>query len=140
MALTNQSGMSLRIHGDELVPTKISQTLGADPSYSHAKGDELCNPGSMNSAAPSGIWILAVSDESSKNLDDQVRDLLSVLSDDLKLWGDLTDTFSAGLYAAVQINEADTRIKLAPETVRKIADRGLEIGFRICNDSKGEFE
>lgn len=130
--------LSLRIRGDELVPHEINALLAASPSYSHAKGDELPNPGTMDPVAPSGIWVLAAPDDSCENLSNQIDGLLSRLTDDLAIWAQLNARFSTGLYTQLHIKSDDERAQILPNVIRKIADRGLEIGFRVCRNTAEE--
>ena len=124
--------LSLRIRGDELIPKDISELLGVSPSYSHAKGDEFSNPGSMDPKAPSGIWILSVPDDSLKNVSNQIDGLLSRLTDDLETWKQLNTRFSTSLSALLYIQN-DDRMNLSKDVVCKISDRGLGIGFRYMS-------
>ncbi len=108
--------------------------LGAEPSFSQAVGDEIANHGSGPPIASTGVWILAGGDQRDRSLlelDSQIRNLLSRLTDDLKVWDEISRLFSAGLYFTLPPQEADVRCVLSPDTLSMVGDRKLEIGFRV---------
>ena len=51
--------LSLRIFNDELIPERITQDLGIEPSDSHRKGEvRVSKAGKRYAAFPSGLWLL----------------------------------------------------------------------------------
>ena len=84
MAQVKRSAASLRISGDDLQPSEITRLLGCDPSAAQAKGETIIGRNTDSARIVStGMWRLFASKREPEDLDGQIAELLSKLTDDL---------------------------------------------------------
>lgn len=132
MAHIHESKLTLRICGDSLVPADVSELLAGQPTYSHAKGDEIRGKGKGRvRVARSGIWLLSVNDCSPENLDGQLRELFDRLTDDLNAWRTISESCSADLFVGLIMRGSNEGLTITAGVVKMMADRMLEIGFDV---------
>jgi hypothetical protein len=132
MAHIHISKLSLRISGDALVPATITDLLGAAPTFSHARGEEIRNNKSGGvRIALSGLWLLSVDDKSPEDLDGQLRILFDSLTYNLATWRSIVEEYSADLFCGLFLQGSNEGLDISASVLRMIADRGLEIGFDI---------
>ena len=92
MAQVQRSVATLRIMGDNLDPTEITRLLGCAPDAAQTRGEEIAaRIGASVRFAPMGIWRLSAMDREPEDLDAQIRDLLSKLTDDLTVWTSMAE-------------------------------------------------
>ena len=132
MAYVHKSTLSFRISGDSLVPAEITSLLGAEPTFSHSKGDEIrINQAGRLRIARTGMWLRSVDDRTPENLDGQLRKLFDELSDDLSVWQRIDETYSADLFCGLFMKGSNEGLTISASVMKMIADRRLAIGFDI---------
>lgn len=132
MGQLSKSKASLRLFGDDLQPDEITGLLGCSPTYSHIKGEVVTvkNP-RREYIKKFGHWRLHAKDAEPENLDDQVAELLSKLTQDLAVWADLKNRFEMDLFCGLFMNESNDGFELSSATLASLAERGIAIGFDI---------
>ena len=138
MTALSKTVATLRFVGDDLWPDEITARLGRAPSKSETKGDEWKRPNGSIRIAKSGSWRLEADDREPGNLDAQVAELLSVLTDDLTVWADLTSRFRADIFCGLFLDEGNEGISLAPQTLAMLGARNLTIGLDIYSGHYAE--
>lgn len=131
MAAVSRTVATLRFFGDELLPDEITSRLGRAPSKSETKGEEWVRPSSAIRIANRGSWRLRAADREPGNLDAQVAELLSGLSDDLTVWADLTTRFRGDLFCGLFLEEGNEGISLSPQTLALLGARNLKLDLDI---------
>ncbi len=132
MAHLFKSKLSLRISGDSLVPAEINLLLGASPTFSHAKGEDIRgNKNGRELIARSGMWLLSVDDRSPENLDGQLRELFDQLTDNIDVWRKIDEDYSADLFCGLFMQGSNEGLTISASVMKMIADRRLEIGFDL---------
>ncbi|MDX1964225.1 MAG: DUF4279 domain-containing protein [Pirellulales bacterium] len=132
MAHLHKSKLSLRISGDSLVPAEVTALLGAEPTFSHSKGEEIrINQTGQVRVAQTGMWLKSVDDRTPENLDGQLRKLFDEMSDDLSVWQRIHETYSADLFCGLFMQGFNEGLTISASVMKMIADRRLEIGFDI---------
>lgn len=81
--------------------------------------------------ARSGLWIIRVEPRRPGDLDAQVQELLSGLTDDLAIWADLSARYRVDLIVGFFLEEENEGIELGPETITALAARGVRIAFDV---------
>ena len=131
MGTVSRTVATLRFFGDDLLPDEITSRLGRAPSESETKGDERIRPNGTIRIANRGSWRLSAADREPGNLDAQIAELLSELSDDLTVWADLTTRFRADVFCGLFLEVGNEGISLAPQTLALIASRNLTLDLDI---------
>ena len=116
---------------DDLDPTEITELLGCEPSFQHKKGQELFAPKSGTRIARFGMWYLEADWREPEDIDGQVSELLDKLSNDLTVWADLSARFKIDLFVGLEMKETNEGLSISPETLRKLGERGIELGLDI---------
>jgi hypothetical protein len=131
MATLARSVATLRIWGDSLVPDDVSQALGAAPSKSQLKGQELPVGAGRVRLAKFGAWYLHASETSPADLDSQVGEILVKLTSDLSVWSDLSTRFDIDLFCGWFLEERNEGLCVSPHTLRSLGERGIELALDI---------
>lgn len=122
--------ISLRVFGDNLVPQEITNKLSCTPTMEHKKGDAL-NSKSSNRIARTGAWHLKGDFPRQMDLEIQITSLLSKMTDNIQTWEEITSRFHVDLFCGLFLADKNGGFSLTPEVMRKLANRGIEIGFDI---------
>ena len=132
MAVPEELRVSLRILGDDLVPSEITMLLECLPTKSQSKGDviEGKKTGKLREAKTGGWWLLAPACFDG-NLNSQILGLLALLNDEVSVWTDLSDRFKLDLFVGVFLSSGNDGIGLSPKTLKAIGDRGIELDLDI---------
>jgi Domain of unknown function (DUF4279) len=82
----------LRIFGERLDPDEITGLLGCQPTSSLRKGDVIPDK-RYHRIASRGSWLLDGQLDRSVELEQQVKSLLEMVTDDIRIWRDLASRF-----------------------------------------------
>ena len=116
--------------GDDLIPEEITKLLGAQPTDSHVKGQELSSA-SGTRVAEFGMWRLSVPDREPEDINAQVECLLAGLTYDLQVWSLLASKFELDLFCGLFMNETNEGASLSPATLLALGQRGIEMSLDI---------
>lgn len=130
MAQLARSVATLRIAGDDLVPEEISSLLGCEPTFAQRKGEEIPTKSGVH-IAKFGHWRLKTKDAEPEDLDGQVTELLSKLTQDVQVWQLLSKRFRIDLFCGWFMNESNEGVSISPATLRSLGERGIELGLDI---------
>lgn len=109
----DRSTMTLRVHCPPDQREAVSLLLGHEPGEGQRS------------------WRLSAPDSANADLDTQVEWILSRLSSDLAAWRQVTSKYKVDLFCGLFLERANRGVTLEPETMRKVADRGIQLGFDI---------
>ncbi|WP_428240756.1 DUF4279 domain-containing protein [Gynuella sp.] len=130
MATLSRSRVSLRIIGDELVPDEVSALLGCDPTTKKVKGQPFAwTKQSKPRIAKSGMWRLKATDRSPGNLDEQIAELLALVTRNIDVWTSLREKYSIDLFCGLFMESAMEGISISSESLLALGRRGIEIDF-----------
>jgi hypothetical protein len=132
MAHINYSRATLRVFGDALDPNEVTRLLGAEPSESQVKGDRLVGrkTGRVR-IAETGSWRLHASVREPADLDDQVREILHQITENLSVWADLSQRFEIDLFCGLFMENSNEGLFLSPLTLSSLGQRGIELALDI---------
>lgn len=131
MTELTETAASLRFYGDDLDPDPITKALGAHPTVGVSKGGVWHTSTGAPKVARYGFWMLHVPRRRPGDLDGQVIELLSQLTQDLSVWKDLTTRFNSNIFLGFFLREFNEGIGLKPETSLMVGQRGLLLNFDI---------
>lgn len=129
MAHVHRSAACLRIYGDQLDPDKISQMLGAKPTKSYRKGD-IKHSKNADIIRKTGSWMFDAKDKEPENLNAQVEEILSNLTQELTIWTKLSNEYGIDLFCGFFMKESDEGFEISPQTLKALSDRGIKLA--IC--------
>lgn len=132
MAHLYESIAALRVSGDDLIPEQISQLLGSTPTTSQIKGQMIQGPKTgQERVAKSGLWVLEATDCKPAELNKQVAELLSGLTQDLGVWTSISEQFTVDLFCGFFLATSDEGISVFPETLLSLGQRGIALELSI---------
>jgi len=131
MGHIHHSAASLRIFGDDLIPTEISRLLGCEPTKAQVKGDVIRHSSGRERLVKFGGWWLNASRAEPEDLDGQIRWLMSQVNADLSIWRHLTTSYDVNVFCGLFMQSGNDGISISAETMLELGTRGIEIGLDI---------
>ncbi|WP_411825403.1 DUF4279 domain-containing protein [Luteolibacter sp. AS25] len=139
MACLHQSAIALRIVGDDLVPSDITDLLGATPDYSCAKGDTVVSKKTGKTRTlKSGMWQLKTQDCQPENINGQIREILERLTDDMAIWESLASQYHVDLFCGLFMNCSNEGLDFTAGSLSALGERGIKIALNIYAPSQDE--
>jgi hypothetical protein len=130
MSELHRSAASLRIAGDDLEPTAITNLLGAEPTLSYRRGE--VRPGRPGTApARFGMWSLAAGEATPADVDRQVADILRQLTDDLAAWRQVTEVCRVDLFCGLFLERTNEGVMISPDTLVRLGERGIPLALDL---------
>ena len=129
MAAISRAVATLRVRGDELNPGEITRILGSEPTYAYSKGDVLPRP--KGRIAKFGMWRLEAPPLEPSDFNTQVASLLGQLTQDMRIWQELTSRYDVSLFCGWFMKESNEGEDLSPKTLIALGHRGLSLGLDI---------
>lgn len=132
MASLDRTAASLRIFGDDLVPEEITLLLGHQPSDAEFKGQEIAGKSTGKiRVAKTGFWMLSAVRQSPGNLDAQIEEILSKLSNDLGVWEKLSERYRVDLFCGLFLAGENGGMTISAKSLVALGSRGIEWGLDI---------
>jgi hypothetical protein len=128
MAVIAETLASLRFYGDDLEPEALTRRLGAPPSESWRMGEVF---GAKRTARRrTGAWILRADRREPGDLDGQIDEIFSKLTDELSVWRDLAG-YRPDLFVGLFLEQSNEGIELHGKSLSLLADRGVRLGLDV---------
>jgi hypothetical protein len=135
MAELSESVAGLRIVGDDLDPEEVTRLLGKAPDLARRKGEVALAAG-RERVARTGTWMLNTDSSAPGDLDRQIDELLAGTTDDLAVWRRLADRYRIDVFCGLFMKELNEGIAISPQTLQKLAERGIRLDLDIYAASK----
>ena len=131
MAEPHQSVATLRFFGDDLVPEEISALLGARPTESCCKGQEIVgrNTGTVR-IAKTGSWRLSAVDREPEDLEAQIFEILDQLTQDIDAW-QMLSRYKPDLFCGVFMASSNDGLPLSAKALLALGQRGIALALDI---------
>jgi len=132
MGVIDHSIATLRFFGDDLVPDEITELLGATPTASCHKGQELI--GSKTGVvriAKTGSWRLSATRREPEDLESQVFEILDQLSQDLSVWAAVSSRYEPDLFCGIFMGGTNDGLPLSAKALLALGQRGISLGLDI---------
>lgn len=138
MGDVRKTEVSLSFSGDDLVPDEISAGLGLAPHLAYRRGETWHAPNGAARTGRTGVWTFRVASAAppGRDLNDQIRELLSATHAELSVWTDLAQRFSGRLFVGVFLETFNDGLCIAPDVMLGIGGRGLRLDLDLygCDD------
>ena len=85
-------------------------------------------------------WRLSAQDSAGADLDQQVSWILSQLTSNLAVWKSLSSKYKIDVFCGLFLDRPNRGVTLSADTMRKLAERGIGIGFDIYAPDGGAVE
>ena len=132
MSEISNTELSLRIIGANLVPSEVSSILGCEPTHEKTNGQPYSyTKTGKPKIAKFGMWFLKVANREPGDLDAQITELLSLLSDDLNAWRVLSKAYEIDLFCGLFLENEMEGGALSSETLLNIGQRGIDLSLDI---------
>ena len=132
MAHLQRSVATLRIIGDDLKPEKVTELLGCEPTASQTKGQKVRgHKTGREIVMRTGMWRLEATDCEPEDLDKQVAELLTKLTQDLSIWASLSDQFAIDLFCGLFMEESNEGVSISADTLLALGQRGIVLALDI---------
>jgi len=132
MGAVDHSLATLRFFGDDLVPDEITTLLGASPTVSYLKDQELV--GSKTGVlriAKTGSWRLSASRREPEDVESQVFEILDQLSKDLIVWTKLASRYKPDLFCGIFMGGSNDALALSAKALLALGQRGVSLGLDV---------
>ena len=132
MASLDRTAASLRIFGDDLDPRELTLLLGHEPSGAELKGQEIVGKSTGNiRIAKTGSWRLSATKQSPGDLDAQIEEILSKLSNDLTVWKRIAERYRVDLFCGLFLNGGNEGMTISATSLAAVGNRGIDMGLDI---------
>ena len=132
MSRPEHTKAALRIWGDDLVPSEISRLLGAPPTTSERKGDNLTGERSRyKGIAKTGGWRLVAAVNHEGDLEAQIKDIFSQLSFDLSVWREIGRNNQIDVFCGVFMKTGNDGLVFDASTLQMLGERGARLDLDI---------
>jgi Domain of unknown function (DUF4279) len=123
--------VSIRISGADLDPGALTHLLGVEPTFAARPGDRW-SAGGREFTQRTGVWSLQFGGATGDwTLAAAIGELLGRLPADIKVWKRLASVYRLELFCGVHLASWESGLRLAPELLRQLADRSLELDFGL---------
>lgn len=124
--------MTLRVMGDDLIPDEIARLLGASPTHAKAKGEKTVGKvtGRVR-VEKSGMWQLSAADHEPEDMDGQVQEILSKVTDDLAVWRGITDRYAVDLFCGLFMRRGNEGLTMSAQSLAALGVRGIGMNLDI---------
>lgn len=137
MAAVQESLATLRFYSDDdgFDPKAITRLLGRTPTESWRKGEPLRS----GRARQVGGWRLESGKRSPQDVDGQITEILSAISDDPAVWRELS-RYKPDMFVGLFMSGTNEGLQLRPETLALMAARGITLGLDIYGPASEDAE
>ena len=131
MGVIDHSVATLRFFGDDLVPEEITALLGANPTVSYRKGQELVGSKTgIVRIAKTGSWRFSAARREPEDLEAQIMEILDQLTQDTSAWESLS-RFQPDLFCGLFMGSSNDALPLSAKVLLSLGQRGIALGLDI---------
>ena len=84
-----------------------------------------------NRVEKTGKWLLRLPANPGESFEPQIERLLGGLTQDVTLWRQMTQKYSADLFCGVWLGTSNQGMELSPRLMAQLVERGLHLGLDI---------
>ena len=131
MAQMHKSVATLRIIGDDLVPTDVSRVLNCLPTRAQKKGDVIVGKSGIHRIARTGTWSLESEDQQPEDLDGHIEEILGKLTGDMETWQSLARRFHLDLFCGLFMGGENEGLSISATSLLSLGQRGIELSLDV---------
>lgn len=130
MANVDNATTSLSVTARDLDPADVTTLLGCMPTRSFRAGD-VRSTRSPDQRWKHGGWILKTTLDRQADLGAQIEDLLDQVTQDVAVWQQITERFSARIFCGIFMERENEGFGLDPDVLARLAVRKLPVDFDL---------
>lgn len=131
MGALDHSVAALRFFGDDLIPENVTKLLGAMPTESCFKGQEVIGRSTSKvRIARTGSWRLKAARRQPEDFEAQIFELLDQLTTDLFIWDSLS-VYKPDLFCGIFMSGNNDGLPLSAKALLALGQRGIALGLDI---------
>lgn len=134
MGALHHSLATLRFFGEDLVPEEITAVLGASPTTSYRKGDDISARAGTVRIAKVGSWRLEATRREPEDLDAQVFEILDQLTAHLDIWASMS-RYKPNLFCGIFMASYNDGLPLSAKALLALGERGIALDLDIYDSS-----
>jgi hypothetical protein len=132
MGSIQKSVATLRIVGDDLVPSEVSELLARAPTRSQTKGEIIVGQRTgQQRIARLGMWSLESADREPEALDQQIQEILGNLTGDLATWQALCGKYRIDLFCGLFMGSRNEGLTISANSLFALGQRGIQLGLDV---------
>ncbi len=132
MAHVHESMTTLRIAGDDLISSEISQLLCCKPTGEQIKGQVFKNSrNGKERIAKTGMWRLDATMTLPEVIDRQILGILDKLNRDIAVWGQLSKKYEIDLSCGFFMEQTNEGVIVSSDSIRELGKRGIGLSIDI---------
>jgi hypothetical protein len=124
----DESGVTLAVYGDDLIPKDVTELLGVKPTRSFLPGYRR-NPSSR--PMPHGAWFLEVRGKTPDGPEAQLRKLLMKLPTSENVWKTLKARYKVQIRFGLHMTGWNKGFELSSTLIRRLAKIGVDLEFDV---------
>lgn len=130
---------SVRVMGDSLVPSEVTERFGIEPDVSARKGEERRRRAGAV-VQPTGVWIRRARPNPAAewDLDGTIRALLADFPTDLAIWHDLAANNTVDVFCGLFMGRENQGTELRPSTLQLLAERRMTLELDVYGPPPGD--
>ena len=126
--MVDETGVTLAVYGDDLVPEVITAALGCSPTQAHRKGDRK-REGSPPFST--GAWLLRVEGKAPQGPDELIRNLLTRFPSTPEFWRPIADQYRLQVRVGIHTGGWNRGFDITAETLASLSKLGAVLGFDL---------
>jgi hypothetical protein len=124
--------VTLRVCSEDLVPEEITRLLGATPTHTKFKGEKTVAPNAGTvRISKFGMWRLCAKDREPEDMDGQIEEILSQVTNDLVVWRSIGEKHEIDLFCGLFLGVSNEGMSLSPKSLAALGARGIELALDI---------
>ncbi len=139
MANVDNATTSLSITARDLDPDDVTALLDCAPTRSFRAGD-VRSTRSPDQRWKHGGWFLETTLDRQADLGAQIADLLDQVTQDVAVWQQITERFSARIFCGIFMERENEGFGLDPDVLARLAARKLPIDFDLYGPTQDDGE
>ncbi len=137
MTGVSRSVASLRITGDGLVPSEVSQKLGCNATHEILKGEVLVGKVTgRKRIAKFGMWKFQFSEQLPECIDLHIEEITKITTPDLDVWDSLSQEHHIDLFCGLFMTHSNEVMDLSPHSLKILGERGIQLSLDIYGGSE----
>lgn len=132
MAHVQRSVVTLRIGSEDLIPDEITKLLGATPTHTQTKGEQIVGRKTGHvRIAKMGMWRLCAKDREPEDMDGQIEELLRQTTSDLAVWRSIGEKHEIDLFCGLFLGVSNEGMSLSSKSLAALGERGIQLALDI---------
>lgn len=131
MSVIARTLATLRVIDKELDPEEITKLLGCEPTSQQVNGQVFVSKSGRERIARVGNWLLSSTEKEPGELDEQIAELLSKVTNDLAVWKSISHNSTLDLFCGLFMEKGIEGINISHKSLLALGERNIDIGLDV---------